>query len=1187
MPRLPIAASVLAVAFAAPAARAQAADPTWIWGHFADTLERPNGEACAFRHGLELPAAPKKLVAWVAADNHVRLFVNGAAVARCDDWSHPVKVDLTAKVRVGANVLVAACSNDGAPAGFLFVAELTKADGKVERLMSDASWASRGIAALDDAAALAESAPTDTGNAAWKPAHEIGRLGCPPWGRVAMAGGGPTPFDTLPGFRVQPLAEGIGSLIAMTVAGPGRYFVSVESGGILELDDANGDGEAETIAPFTDELHVCQGLLWFDDALLATAEGPKGTGLYRIPKAGAPPELLGRFNGEMGEHGPHAIVPGPDGRLYLAIGNHSAVGEPIAADSPYRITYEGHLLPRYVDPRGHATHCLAPGGVVARYDPRTGAWDHFAAGFRNHYDVAFTASGELITFDSDMEWDVGLPWYRPIRLVHVVAGGEYGWRTGSTTWPDFYEDSLPPIADSGRGSPTGVCRCTSTRFPGRFRDAILCGDWSQGVIRAYKLESSGATFRSTDEVLLRGRPLNVTDLESAPDGSVVFTLGGRGTHGGIYRLIYDGPNDPGPSIFARPVPPAPANTVAGRIAELGDADRFVRFSAGRALERQPRGTWSAAALAAPSALARGEALIALARAGMDDATADEVRAWIEAAAAIALAPMPTPAGATKPDASIRRTALRALELALIRWDALLVAANPPPPAAAPKTGDAKPPRTPKGLTASAAPRALPPWLAPLAQKLLGTFPCNDAGADRELAELIGYLAPDGAAAKLVAALGSEPSRIQRIWYAYCARAIRTGWSSADRLAVARFTDLATREWSGGLSFDGYLADIRTDLEPLLTAEERATLAKEQADAAAATTSAAPTVAAGAPRNLDTTLTVVERTLADPRRSRDEGARVYEALCAKCHKHGERGAAVGPELTTVGARLNLHDLLEAILVPSQSIPDQYRALNVFLKGGDIESGLAVVDDARHLVLFQSDGKKKEIAADRIESRRPATKSLMPDGLADGLTTEEVADLCAFLQSDRPANANAAPLWRPLFDGKSLANFRGADGAWSVVDGALVGHGRGEATALVASEPLADFIVEFDLRVLATQQEAGFQFRSKETAPFRLAGPQAHAGKRGWGGLYDEGGRGLLQQIANELVDTLPDRRDFNHYVVSAIGPRLTIELNGTVTVDARDAAAPREGLIGFALLAGASGDVTIRNVRVRTTGLLSQ
>jgi len=176
----------------------------------------------------------------------------------------------------------------------------------------------------------------------------------------------------------------------------------------------------------------------------------------------------------------------------------------IAAASPLSpLRYEGHLLPRYVDPRGHATQCRAPGGVVARMNPETREWQLFAAGFRNHYDLCFDRRGALFTFDSDMEWDVGLPWYRAVRLVHVVAGGDYGWRTGSSTWPEWYADSLPPACETGRGSPTGMACYDGAQFPEHFRGAILAGDWSQGQILAFHPKRVGATFTAEVDVLLR------------------------------------------------------------------------------------------------------------------------------------------------------------------------------------------------------------------------------------------------------------------------------------------------------------------------------------------------------------------------------------------------------------------------------------------------------------------------------------------------------------------------------------------------------------------------------------------------------------------------------------------------------------------------------------------------------------
>ncbi len=73
---------------------------------------------------------------------------------------------------------------------------------------------------------------------------------------------------------------------------------------------------------------------------MATGVGPQGLGFYHLPPGDEPraAELVAPITGFVGEHGPHAVVPGPDGRLWLMLGNHVQLGTPIAADSPCKIT---------------------------------------------------------------------------------------------------------------------------------------------------------------------------------------------------------------------------------------------------------------------------------------------------------------------------------------------------------------------------------------------------------------------------------------------------------------------------------------------------------------------------------------------------------------------------------------------------------------------------------------------------------------------------------------------------------------------------------------------------------------------------------------------------------------------------------------------------------------------------------
>ena len=94
-----------------------------------------------------------------------------------------------------------------------------------------------------------------------------------------------------------------------------------------------------------------------------------------------------------------------------------------------------------------------------------------AAGERNTYDIAFNADGELFGFDSDMEWDWGTPWYRPIRVFHATSGADQGFREGTAKWPEYYIDSLPAAVNIGIGCPTGVGFGYGAKFPAKYQKA--------------------------------------------------------------------------------------------------------------------------------------------------------------------------------------------------------------------------------------------------------------------------------------------------------------------------------------------------------------------------------------------------------------------------------------------------------------------------------------------------------------------------------------------------------------------------------------------------------------------------------------------------------------------------------------------------------------------------------------------
>jgi putative heme-binding domain-containing protein len=356
-------------------------------------------------------------------------------------------------------------------------------------------------------------------------------------------------FTVPEGFSVEKVyqPDTTGSVIAITFDAEGQLVYSREGGPVVTLlpDD---DSYEERV--FTDEVTNAQGLFFDGNDLLVVGERSDTTGLYRVRDTngdgtGDSIETITLTSGPIAEHGPHDVMFGPDGYLYWVQGNHTAIVPTPAHLSPHRDYDEGVLLPSYTDPRGHADTIRAPGGTILRNDLSAddSDWEMVAGGFRNQYDAGFNLTGELFTFDSDMEWDIDLPWFRPVRTVHIVPGGEYGWRTGSRKWPAYFPESLPALTDIGRGSPTGVTFYQHSVYPDKYHDAAIYADWSRGRILAGFQEKSGATYSEETVEFVEGTPLNVTDVSIGPDGYMYFSMGGRDTKGGLYRVVYDDSSD--------------------------------------------------------------------------------------------------------------------------------------------------------------------------------------------------------------------------------------------------------------------------------------------------------------------------------------------------------------------------------------------------------------------------------------------------------------------------------------------------------------------------------------------------------------------------------------------------------------------------------------------------------------------
>lgn len=514
----------------------------WIWSPAHEKDNVPVGD-CYFRKAFTLGAQTELGQVHIAADNQYELYINGQLAGRGADWRKMDVHDVTKLLTTGNNVIAIKATNaDAGAAGLVARVIIKQKGGTFESFSTDGTWRT-------SVKQFANWNRPNVRDSEWLPAKVYGPLGgVLPWGDEIVIADEGSRFLIDPEFAVERLIadEQAGSLIAMKFMSDGSILASQEGGPLLLIRDTNHDGKFESVAPFCKEVKNVQGILPIGNRVYAVGEGPSGGALYQIIDQdgdGRSDQLttVVKFRGNIGEHGPHSVHLGPDGMLYILVGNFAQIDAKADPRSPFANAYEGDLVqPRYEDPNGYAAGVPAPGGTILRTDMSGSFVEVVAGGFRNPYDFAFNNDGEMFTYDADMEWDIGLPWYRPTRVNHVPAGAELGWRSGWAKWPEYYLDSLPATLDVGPGSPTGVVFYDHVMFPVRLQKALFVGDWGLGQIHAVKFERDGATYKAKITTILKGRPLNVTGLDVGPDGALYFCTGGRGTDGGVYRLRWTG-----------------------------------------------------------------------------------------------------------------------------------------------------------------------------------------------------------------------------------------------------------------------------------------------------------------------------------------------------------------------------------------------------------------------------------------------------------------------------------------------------------------------------------------------------------------------------------------------------------------------------------------------------------------------
>lgn len=994
------------------APRPEHAQPQWIWKQEG----KEPAKQVFFRKEFEIKGAVAAARLYATCDDEMTVFLDGQKVLEHGTWSQPVFADLLKLIEKetpgGKHVLAVQARNGTSAAGLLAMLNFESGWRDAWSIVTDESW-SVSTKPAKGWNELNFKAPPN-----WGSADVVGEIGGAPWKitQEQLLAAAPlkepeaTSIDHMvvkEGFQVDLLysvpKDEEGSWVSMCTDPQGRLIVCDQYGGLFRVTPPGINGATEIeIEPIKVDIGEAQGLLWaFDSLYVVVNRGQKyQSGVYRVRDTDGDDQLdsletLRKWEGGSGEHGPHAVLLTPDKKgLYIVVGNKTDLTEFASSRVP-PLWDEDNMLPRAYG-RGFMKGVPAPGGYVSRINPEGTEWELMTVGFRNEYDAALNADGELFTYDADMEWDMNTPWYRPTRVCHVLSGVDYGWRNGGGKFPEHFADTLPPVVNIGPGSPTGVTFGYGAKFPAKYQQAFFICDWSYGKLFAVHLKPDGASYSADFEEFITGTPLPLTDIVINPvDNAMYFAIGGRRVQSGLYKVTYKGDESTAP-VDAKNQEGAELRQTRRKLEALHGAghadaveiawpylshsDRVIRYAARTAIEHRPISEWQTRALNEKHPVALTEALLALCR--KQERPSKNPKEAVDS-------PVPDWSGSGPVnDAELRESqaqilqalsrvaehdlthqqrlaALRVLQLALLRFG---------PPELEVRNN--------------------------LISHLSDMLPGKGPEWNTMLLDVLVYLQAPAAAAKGVALLESAPSQEEQIAYAKSLRHLQSGWTPELQETYFNWFVKAAG-YKGGASFSLFVSNIKEEalahvseadkqrLEPILTKQPEGQVNPFAAE----------------PRpfvkewTMEELLPLVETKLKG--RDYDHGRKMFGAAnCFACHRFAGEGGAVGPDLTGLAGRFDRKYILESILDPSKVVSDQYAAVQILTIDGKVIVG-RIVNLAGDSFRINTDmlNPDAQVSVDRkqIEEMMPSKTSMMPKGMLNTLNEEEILDLMAFLLS----------------------------------------------------------------------------------------------------------------------------------------------------------------------------------------------
>ena len=374
-------------------------------------------------------------------------------------------------------------------------------------------------------------------------------------------------------------------------------YVGPPADRIRAFEDTTGDGRADRISTFHEGTSATMNLAVYRDGSVFVATRNEVFRLFDDDNDGKAERRRDLVRLETEGNYPHNGLSGFAfdfaGRAYFGFGENLGASYKLIGSDGTTLAGGGE------------------GGNIYRCDPDGRGLIQVATGFWNPFHLCFDAHDRLFAVDNDPD---SRP---PCRLLHIVPGGDYGYRFRNgrkglhpfTAWNGELPGTLPMVAGTGE-APSGVIAYESDGLPAEYRGDLLVTSWGDHRIERYRLEQRGASFRAVAEpIVVGGEQFRPVGIAVAPDGSLFvsdwvdksYPLHGKGR---IWRLrAKDAPER---RQYHEP-------TVA-----LAQADRAIRDRAARALVemgREGRKLLETTLKRSDDERVRSTALVALATAG--------------------------------------------------------------------------------------------------------------------------------------------------------------------------------------------------------------------------------------------------------------------------------------------------------------------------------------------------------------------------------------------------------------------------------------------------------------------------------------------------------------------------------------------------------------------------------------------